>query len=133
MKTAFASIQRFREYPYATLASVVDGEILLGDSFEVLLQMAYDNSSVTVYGITRDEAGARMEEREALTLCLDYWGDGVTVGPRIGHDIQSLKGVCERYCGTTLRSRSLDTMDLMLRLDDAGLRQALRDIRGETK
>jgi len=56
--------------------AVVDGEILLDDSFEVLLRMAYNNSSVTVHGITRDEAAAGMEEREALRLFLDYLGDG---------------------------------------------------------
>ena len=42
--------------------AVVDGEILLDDSFEVLLRMAYNNSSLTVHGITRDEAAAGMED-----------------------------------------------------------------------
>ncbi len=100
--------------------AVIDGEILLEDSFEVLLQMAYNNSSVTVHGITRDEAAVGMEEREALTLFLDYLRDGVIVGHHIGHDIQALNCACERHFGTTLGNRSLDTMDLTLHLDDAG-------------
>ena len=100
--------------------AVVDGEILLDDSFEVLLRMAYNNSSLTVHGITRDEAAAGMEEREALTLFLHYLGDGVIVGHHIGHDIQALNCACERHFGTTMPNRSLDTMDLTLHLDDAG-------------
>ena len=39
--------------------AVRDGEILLDDAFEVLLKIAYNNSSVTVHGITRDEAVGR--------------------------------------------------------------------------
>ncbi|MCX6605300.1 MAG: 3'-5' exonuclease [Acidobacteria bacterium] len=100
--------------------AVVDGEILLDDSFEVLLRMAYNNSSVMVHGITRDEAVAGMEEREALTLFLEYLRDGVIVGHHIGHDIQALNYACERHFGTTMPNRSLDTMDLALHLDDAG-------------
>ena len=36
--------------------AVENGEICLDDSFEVLLKMDYNHASVTVHGITRDEA-----------------------------------------------------------------------------
>src|SRR3954470_16427632 len=100
--------------------AVHDGEILLDDSFEVLLKVAYNNSSVTVHGITRDEAAGGMEEREALELFLPYLRDGVIVGHHIGHDIEALGCACERHFGFRLRNRSLDTMDLTLHLEDAG-------------
>jgi DNA polymerase III subunit epsilon len=100
--------------------AVVDGEIRLDDSFEVMLKVAYNNSSVTVHGITRDEALEGMEEAEALALYLDYLGDGIIVGHHIGHDIEALNCACERHFHGRLRNRSLDTMDLSLRLHEAG-------------
>ena len=36
--------------------AVANGEILFEDWFEALIQIAYNTSSVTVHGITRDEA-----------------------------------------------------------------------------
>jgi DNA polymerase III subunit epsilon len=100
--------------------AVHDGEILLEDSFEVLLKLAYNNSSVTVHGITRDEALEGMEEQEALEAFLDYLRDGVIVGHHIGHDIEALNQACERHFNLRLRNRSLDIMDLTLHLNDDG-------------
>lgn len=96
------------------------GDILLDDSFEVMLRVAYNAASVTVHGITRDEAADGMDEPEALELFLTYLGDGVIVGHHIGHDIQALNVACERHFGLTLQNRSLDTMDLTLHLKDDG-------------
>jgi DNA polymerase-3 subunit epsilon len=100
--------------------AVQDGEILLDDCFEVMMKVAYNNSSVTVHGITRDEAAGGMEERDAMTLFLEYLGDGVIVGHHIGHDIEALSCACERHFGFRVRNRSLDTMDLTLHLKDDG-------------
>jgi DNA polymerase-3 subunit epsilon len=100
--------------------AICDGEILLEDSFEVMLKLAYNNSSVTVHGITRDEALGGMEEAEALAEFLVYLRDGVIVGHHIGHDIEALNCACERYFQFKLRNRSLDTMDLTLYLNDDG-------------
>jgi len=96
------------------------GDILLDDTFEVMIRLAYNNSSVTVHGITRDEAAGGMEEREAVALFLEYLGGDVIVGHHIGHDIATLNCACERHFGFHLANRSLDTMDLTLRLNDAG-------------
>jgi DNA polymerase-3 subunit epsilon len=100
--------------------AVHDGEILLDDAFEALLKVAYNNASVTVHGITRDEAVDGMDEPEALALFLDYLGDGVIVGHHIGHDIEALNCACERHFNLKLKNRSLDTMDLTLHLNDGG-------------
>lgn len=100
--------------------AVRDGEILLDDAFEVMLTLAYNNSSVTVHGITRDEASVGMREADAVAQFLDYLRDGVIVGHHIGHDIQALDWACERHFGMRLKNRSLDTMDLTLHLNDDG-------------
>jgi len=99
---------------------IVDGEILLEDCFEVMLPIAYNNSSVTVHGITRDEAMGGMDEKEAVGLFLEYLKDGVIVGHHIGHDIEALNHACDRHFGLRLRNRWLDTMDLTLHLDRDG-------------
>jgi DNA polymerase-3 subunit epsilon len=100
--------------------AVQAGEIRLDDSFEVMLKIAYNNSSVTAHGITRDEAREGMDEPDAILEFLDYLRDGVIVGHHIGHDIQALNVACDRHFGLTLENRSLDTMDLTLHLKDAG-------------
>jgi DNA polymerase III subunit epsilon len=100
--------------------AVEAGEIRLDDSFEVLLKMDYNHSSVTVHGITRDEASAGMDEAEALELFLDYLRDGVIVGHHIGHDIQTLNAGYQRQFDMQLKNRALDTMDLTLHLNDDG-------------
>jgi len=100
--------------------AVQDGEILLHDSCELMLKIAYNLASVTVHGITRDEARDGLDEPEALDTFLAWLRDGVIVGHHIGHDVQFLNRACERHFGFTLQNRSLDTMDLTLRLNDEG-------------
>jgi DNA polymerase-3 subunit epsilon len=100
--------------------AIEEGEIRLDDSFEALLKMDYNHASVTVHGITRDEASEGMDEPEALELFLDYLRDGVIVGHHIGHDIQTLNAGYERHWGMQLKNRALDTMDLTLHLNDDG-------------
>ncbi|MEP6963205.1 MAG: exonuclease domain-containing protein, partial [Acidobacteriota bacterium] len=68
--------------------AVVNGEIVLEDSFEALLQVAHNTSAVTVHGVTREESEAGMEEPAALEAFLEYVRDGVIVGHHIGHDVQ---------------------------------------------
>ena len=100
--------------------AVRDGEILLDDAFEALLKVAYNSSSVTLHGITREEALVGMNEPDALMSFLDYLRDGVIVGHHIGHDIQALNCACERHFNLKLRNRYLDTMDLTLHLREDG-------------
>jgi DNA polymerase-3 subunit epsilon len=100
--------------------AIKGGQIDVGDSFETMLKIAYNQSAVTVHGITRDEAQDGMEECDALQEFLDYLGDGVIVGHHIRFDIDLLNGACERHFETKMPNRSLDTMDLTLHLKDAG-------------
>jgi DNA polymerase III subunit epsilon len=100
--------------------AVVDGDIVLNDSFDALLKVTKNTAAVTVHGITRDESRKGVEEPEALEGFLDYLKDGVIVGHHIGHDIAALDVAYERHWGAKLLNRSLDTMDLTLHLERAG-------------
>jgi len=111
--------RRDRIITFGALA-VRDGDLLLDDVFEAMLKVAYNNTSVTVHGITYDEAVDGMEESEALRLFLDYLRDGVIVGHHINHDIQAINCACQRHFNIQLKNRSLDTMDLALHLNDDG-------------
>ena len=100
--------------------AVQDGEIVLEDSFEAMLQVSRNTAAVAVHGITRDQTRGGLEEPEALRLFLDYLQDGVIVGHHIGHDISTLNVGYQRHWGFDLLNRSLDTMDLTLHLERAG-------------
>ncbi|MEK7833474.1 MAG: 3'-5' exonuclease [Acidobacteriota bacterium] len=100
--------------------AVQSNAIVLADSFEVMLKVAYNKASVTVHGITRHEAWDGMDEPDALIEFLDYLKDGVIVGHHIAHDIETLNCAYERHFGFSLPNRYLDTMDLTLHLHRAG-------------
>ena len=100
--------------------AVIDGDIVIEDSFDSLIRLSENTSAVTVHGITRDESLKGVEEPEALEGFLEYLRDGVIVGHHIGHDIATLDAACTRHWGTMLRNRSLDTMDLTLHLERGG-------------
>ncbi|QQS47229.1 MAG: 3'-5' exonuclease [Acidobacteriota bacterium] len=100
--------------------SVEGRQILLSDAFEVMLRLEYNSSSVTVHGITRQEARDGLEEPEALAQFLPYLRDGVIVGHHILHDIETLNAATERHFGFHLQNRRLDTMDLTLHLQADG-------------
>ncbi len=105
-------------------------QIILADSFEALLKLAYNSSSVTVHGITREEAQEGVEEPEALEQFLDYLRDGVIVGHHILHDVETLNAACERHFGIILQNRFLDTMDLTLHLQKDGAFGKGKEIQG---
>ena len=100
--------------------AVRNEEIVLEDSFEALIKVAYNTSSVTVHGITRDDTLSGMEEPEALEAFLDYLADGVIVGHHISHDVDMLNAGYERHFGFQMENRFLDTMALTLNLEKDG-------------
>ena len=100
--------------------SVVENEIVLGDSFEALLKVSVNTGAVTIHGVTRDESRSGIEEHEALEGLLDHLKDGIIVGHHITHDIASLNAAYERHWGLTLLNRCVDTMALTLHLEHAG-------------
>ena len=95
-----------------------------------MLKVAYNSSSVTVHGITREQAESGMRESEALKALLVYLRDGVIVGHHIGFDITLLNIACRRHFDIDLRNRFLDTMDLTLLLEKDGAFTDREPIRG---
>ena len=100
--------------------AVINGEIVLRDSFGALVRMERNTEAVTVHGVTRDESRKGQEESQALEQFLEYLGDGVIVGHHIGHDIATFDAAYRRHWGFQLANRSLDTMDLTLHLERDG-------------
>ncbi|MBN9660219.1 MAG: 3'-5' exonuclease [Acidobacteria bacterium] len=100
--------------------AVVNHEILLEDSFEAMVKVAYNSSAVTVHGVTREQSLAGLEECDALEKFRHYLGDGVIVGHHISHDVETFNAGYERHFGFRLDNPSLDTMDLTLHLERDG-------------
>ena len=109
--------------------AVIDGDIVLEDSFEALLKVAYNTSAVTVHGVTREGSLQGYDEPEALQLFLEYLRDGVIVGHHIGHDVETFNAGYERHFGFRMENRSLDTMDLTLHLERDGAFGSMEKIR----
>jgi DNA polymerase III subunit epsilon len=100
--------------------AVIGGEIRIEDSFEALLKVEYNTSSVTIHGVTRDDSRRGLDEAEVLGRLVPYLRDGVIVGHHVGHDVATLDVALERHFGFTLQNGSLDTMDLALNLERDG-------------
>ena len=101
--------------------AIVAGEIQLDDSIELLVRQLYNSSAVTVHGITREESLAGVEEREALTRTLEYFGNAVLVGHHVGFDVTLLDTACRREFDLEIGNRSLDTAELALLLAQDGV------------
>lgn len=99
---------------------VCDGEICLWDQFSIILPIAYNTSSVTIHGITREEAALGVEEPLALELFLDWLRDGVIVGHHIQHDLTLLNTALEKHFSLKLRNVVVDTMEAYLTVREAG-------------
>ncbi|WP_221032655.1 3'-5' exonuclease [Actomonas aquatica] len=101
--------------------TVSDGEILLEEQFEALLQVSHNTSAVLVHGVTAEQAAEwGQSEAEAMVDLLGYLQGAVIVGHHIGFDVEVISRACERCLGFGLRNRWLDTMGLTLHLEDAG-------------
>ena len=100
--------------------AVLNNEIRLDDSYESMLKVRFNTASVTVHGVTRQEALEGKDEPTALEEFLDYLRDGVIVGHHILHDIGTFNTAYDRHFGIKLENRFIDTMSLMLHLERDG-------------
>ena len=100
--------------------AVLDGEIVIEDSFDALLRVTGDVGPVAIHGVTPDQTRQGHDEPEVLLRFLDYLRDGVIVGHHIGHDVATFDAAYERHWGARLLNRSMDTMDLTLHLEKDG-------------
>lgn len=100
---------------------VIRREIDLSDSFDILMPVAYNTSSVMVHGITREASAAEgIPEDEAMARFLGFVRDAIVVGHHVGHDIAILSAASERHFGIPMFNDSVDTLDLALRLQKSG-------------
>jgi DNA polymerase III subunit epsilon len=108
---------------------VRNGEIELWDAFSVILPVAFNTSSVTVHGITREEAAEGLEEPVALDRFAAWLGDGVIVGHHIRHDLVLLNTALQRHFQIELRNVVIDTMEAYLAVVAGGGFAALEEAR----
>ncbi len=90
--------------------AVVDSEIIVGDSFEiVLLQYKYlhDNDLSNVFLI--ESRLPKLPEQEAVENFINYIGNAILVGYRIYYDVELINEALEKmHCGR-LKNEALDT------------------------
>ena len=90
--------------------AVVDSEIIVGDSFEiVLLQYKYlhDNDLSNVFLI--ESKLPKLPEQEAVENFINYIGNAILVGYRIYYDVELINEALEKmHCGR-LKNEALDT------------------------
>lgn len=109
---------------------LANGEICLWDQLNIILPVAYNTSSVTVHGITREESVEGVQEPVALARFLDWLRDGIIVGHHIQHDIILLNKALEEHHGFQLGNIVVDTMESYLTLKENGAFPALKGPEG---
>lgn len=101
--------------------AVCDGEILLDDAFEAVIQTKYNTASVVVHGITQQESLDGQRESVAVAEFLDYVGpDAVLVGHHVGFDRVMIGNVAARI-GRVFANCAIDTMHLAIELEALGV------------
>ncbi len=100
------------------------GEIVLNDSFDQLVRIAFNTSAVTVHGVTREQSQTGRRVEDVFVDLLEYLGPAVIVGHHIGFDMTALNSVGEKFFSIRLPNRSMDTMRLAIALERAGALEA---------
>lgn len=100
--------------------ALADGEICLWDQFAVMMPVSHNTSAVTIHGITREESIEGVEESVALDAFLRWLGDGVIAGHHIQHDLTMLNRALVEHYGVELKNVAIDTMEVYLRIKEAG-------------
>ena len=99
--------------------AVCDGEILLDDAFESLVNDWRPTSAVLVHGITPREAASGLRQEEAVAAFLEYLGGSVLVGHHVGFD-RAIVASAARRMGRAVANPALDTMRIALALQEQG-------------
>lgn len=90
---------------------IVDGYIDVNTAFEIYIKQDYfDEDSVKIHGILRNERIETVSEEEAIILFLDYIKDSILVAHHAIFDITMINIVLSRLQLPELKNKVLDTM-----------------------
>ncbi len=97
--------------------AVIDNQISIVDSLELYIQQdIYNPESAKIHGILRQGAYKKVNEVEAIKMCLEFIGTDILVGHHIGFDVAVINASFKRYGLGKLKNRLLDTEELYKRL-----------------
>lgn len=92
---------------------LLNNEIDLKDVFEIYIKQDYFNEeTVAIHGIIKNEKFKTYTEEEAIILFLDYIKDSVLVAHHAFFDITMINEALKRLGLPRLKNRVLDTMDV---------------------
>jgi len=94
------------------------GDILSEDTFEALVPVDYNTSTVIIHGISREQSLMGIPEGEALEQFAEYCSDSVLVGFHIKNDLEMIHAALRRQGLPLFPQYSLETLFLIYFLED---------------
>lgn len=96
-------------------------EIVPEDSFECVVRIPYNSSTVVVHGITREQSQREgISEEEAIRQFSDYIGDACLVGHHVDFDVIIVNHARVRHGLPIMKNGALDIMRLVIALEQKG-------------
>jgi DNA polymerase III subunit epsilon len=103
-------------------------KIIPEDSFECVVRIPYNSSSVVVHGITKEQSEREgIAEEEAIRLFSDYVGEACLVGHHVDFDVIIVNHARARCGLPIMKNGSLDIMKLVIALEEAQVIQPRSD------
>lgn len=100
---------------------VLGGQIVVQDSFEAMVPVAYNSPTVVVHGITREESRKGVPEDQALSGFAEWLDGSILVGHHLSHDLEVLAWRIREHGREPPRNPAIDTLHLVHALADAAL------------
>ncbi|MGR7814028.1 3'-5' exonuclease [Lacinutrix undariae] len=93
--------------------AINDDEIDIAETFELYIKQDHFNEkTVEIHGIIKNERIKTVTEKEALILFLDYIGDAVLVAHHANFDLSMINMILNRLSLPRLKNKVLDTVNL---------------------
>lgn len=94
-------------------------EIVPEDSFECVIRIPFNSSSVVVHGITKEETQRHgIEEAEAIHKFSEYIGDACLVGHHVAFDVIVTNHARVRHGLPMMENGAVDIMELVMALEE---------------
>lgn len=98
---------------------IQDMEIVPEDSFECVVRIPYNSSTVVVHGITKEQSQREgITEEDAIKQFSDYIGDACLVGHHVDFDVIIVNHARVRCGLPVMKNGSLDVMKLVIALEE---------------